>query len=286
MGREDRHPTTDRALRKDRPAPEGEAASSVSPSADLSAWTWRVVESVGALAVVTAILYFIGYSYYAGYFSRLSVPAPYSNLDTSDCVIRAFTNFVPTLYVLFFLVTSPSLRIRRPVSRRQALYSNLTILVGCFLLLTYSLSLEFFNWFIGIYLASALAVTMAAALVKASLVGIIDASYGGVAGRIYYAVLLVWFASVYFGAQGEHDAKRLMEGTLERSSTVTLTMRDPRSGFNGRTFALITIRDDHYYVVEQASSAPERPAVFAIPSAEVVAAELQLASGTRVAAGR
>lgn len=46
------------------------------PSTRSPSWNWRVLESAGLLAVVTAALYVIGHSYYTGYFGRLSFPTP------------------------------------------------------------------------------------------------------------------------------------------------------------------------------------------------------------------
>jgi hypothetical protein len=63
----------------------------------------RAVESAGFLAIVTGILYFIGYSYYAGFFGRLLFPNPYPELSTSDYFIRAFTNFTGMFSLLLWL---------------------------------------------------------------------------------------------------------------------------------------------------------------------------------------
>ena len=52
----------------------------------------RVLESAAFLGLVTAIFYFMGYSYYAGYFARLSLPSPFPELSTSDYFLQAFSS--------------------------------------------------------------------------------------------------------------------------------------------------------------------------------------------------
>src|SRR5215207_7528971 len=63
----------------------------------------RAVESAGFLAIVSGILYFIGYSYYAGFCGRLLFPNPYPELSTSDYFNRAFTNFTGMFSLLLWL---------------------------------------------------------------------------------------------------------------------------------------------------------------------------------------
>jgi hypothetical protein len=62
----------------DASTPPGESGSA------LSKLPFHFIESAGFVALVTAMLYFMGYSYYAGFFERISLPPPYPELSTSD----------------------------------------------------------------------------------------------------------------------------------------------------------------------------------------------------------
>jgi hypothetical protein len=75
--------------------PGAEAATATQPRAGramLPGLSMRIVESAGFVALVTAILYFMGYSYYAGYFERLALPSPFPELSTSDYFLQAFSS--------------------------------------------------------------------------------------------------------------------------------------------------------------------------------------------------
>jgi hypothetical protein len=91
----------------------------------------QAIESAGFVALVTAIFYFMGYSYYAGFFERLSLPAPFPELSTSDYFLQAFSSLDAVIAAA--LVSIPY-RAVAPTTIGRALWVNSAFVITPLLL--------------------------------------------------------------------------------------------------------------------------------------------------------
>ena len=112
---------------KSERSPSGEGAPAPEATvADPPKLSLRIVESAGFVALVTAIFYFMGYSYYAGFFQRLSLPPPYPELSTSDYFLQAFSSL--SGLVAAALMTIPY-RAAAPTTVWKALWVNAAFVI-------------------------------------------------------------------------------------------------------------------------------------------------------------
>jgi hypothetical protein len=96
----------------------------------------------------------------------------------------------------------------------------------------------------------------------------------GLAGAITYGFGIFLFFGSYFRLEGTADATKLIEGRLQPSSTIVLQTRDPESPVNGAPL-LVALARGGFYLVQQASPAPDAPVVYFVPESEVLTATMQ-----------
>jgi hypothetical protein len=236
----------------------------------------RVVESAGFVALVTAILYFMGYSYYAGFFARISLPPPYPELSTSDYFLRAFSSVSGLIAAM--LVSIP-FRSGVPATIWQALWLNGAFIIVPLLLAQNARSGEFLDRDLALFLGAVVVVGVVASVLKRSLLQLLTGQWG-LAGLIAYAFGFFLFFSVYFRLEGSADATKLVEGRLQPSSSVILQTNDAASPANGVPLLIALARGGDFYLVRQESPAPVAPLVYFVPGSEVRTATMQRAGAT------
>lgn len=239
--------------------------------------TWiRLIESTGFIAFMTAVIYFIGYSYYAGYFGRLSFPAPYPQLSTSDYLVRAFNNLASLSAVLLTLGSFKYVT-RHPETRRQAIAVNIGFLTVALIMIANGLLLDFERRDV-LWLVACIAVLAIVGIVfKFSIVNFLIWNEGLVGAAIGYGFFLLFVFVQYFQAMGSADAVRFVEGKTFRTFATVYT-NDPKSEIDGVPLLIALDRGDRYYLVRQQQPAPADPLVYVIPESDITHLEIQKSS--------
>jgi hypothetical protein len=232
----------------------------------------RAIESASFVALVTAILYFMGYSYYAGFFERISLPSPFPELSTSDYFVRAFSSLSGLLAAA--LVSVPY-RSTVPTTIWQAVWVNAPFIVVPLILGQNARSSGFLDQDLALILGAVAAVGVIASLLKQSGLRLLTARWG-LSGTLAYALGIFLFFGAYFRLEGSADATRFIEGRLQPSSTIVLETRDPESPVNGIPL-LVALARGGFYLVPQTSPAPVAPVVYFVPESEVLTATMQRA---------
>ena len=233
----------------------------------------RAIESASFVALMTAILYFMGYSYYAGFFERISLPPPFPELSTSDYFVRAFSSLSGLLAVA---LVSISYRSGVPTTVWQALKVNAPFIIVPLVLAQNARSNGFLDRDLALILAAVAVVGVIASLRKRSALRLLTTQWG-LAGTLSYAFGIFLFFGAYFRLEGSADATAFIEGRLQPSSAVVLQTRDSESPVNGVPLLVALARGGGFYLVQQASPAPMAPVVYFVPESEVLTATIQRA---------
>jgi hypothetical protein len=256
---------------------ETEAATAAQPRDDremLPGVSMRIVESAGFVALVSAILYFMGYSYYAGYFERLSLPSPFPELSTTDYFLQAFSSL--SGLIIAVLVSIPY-RSTVPTTIWEALWVNSAFIIMPLILAQNARSNGFLGEGLALVLGVAVVAGLVASLLKLSIMKLMTARWG-LAGALAYAFGFFSFFSFYFRLEGAADATRLIEGRLDGSASVVLQTKDKDTAANGVPLLVALARNGQFYLVPQASPAPEAPVVYFVPESEVRSATIHRAA--------
>lgn len=231
----------------------------------------RVIESAGFLAMVTAILYFMGYSYYRGFFERLALPPPYPELSTTDYFLQGFSGL--TGLIVAALVSIPYLA-TVPTTVPRALWVNSAFIFVPLILAQNARSSGFLEQWLALILATVAIGAIIASLVRRSIMKLLTWRWG-LAGAIAYGFAMFSFLSLYFRLEGTADATRFIEGRLEPSSAIVLQTSDAQSAVDEKRLLVALMRSGGFYLVEQESPAPEYPVVYFVPESEVRTAKMQ-----------
>ncbi len=231
----------------------------------------RIVESAGFVALVSAILYFMGYSYYAGYFERLSLPSPFPELSTSDYFLQSFSSLSGLLVAVLLSIPYRS---TVPATIPRAFWVNSAFIIVPLILAQRARSNGFLEQGLALFLAAVAVGAIVASLLTLSIMKLLTWRWG-LAGAIAYGFGIFIFFSVYFRLEGSADATRFIEGRLHPSSSIVLQTRDAASPVNGERLLVALMRGDGLYLVRQEAPAPLTPTVYYVPESEVLSASMQ-----------
>jgi hypothetical protein len=254
----------------DAPAPAQE------PGSVLQKLPLHVIESAGFVAFVTAILYFMGYSYYAGFFERISLPPPYPELSTSDYFLQAFSSLSGILAAALMSIPYRSMV---PTTIWQAFWVNSAFIIVPLILAQNARSNGFLDQGLALFLAAVAVAAIIASVLKLSIMKLLTWQWG-IAGAIAYGFGIFIFFSVYFRLEGAADATRFVEGRLQPSSSVKLLTSDPESPVNGERLLVALTRGGDFFLVRQESPASAAPLVYFVPASEVRTATMQRTEST------
>ena len=262
--------------------PTGESSSSVqSVMTAVPKVPSHFLESAGFIAITSGVFYFMGYSYYAGFFERLSFPAPYPELSTSDYFIRAFTS-VTGLFFLAGWIDNLANRFVQPRTLGEAFRVNAPFILVPTILLEFAYIGGYLNQRVAVPLILTFAVGVLGTAVRQSIAwAITSAGAGiGIGATVGAALILIYIFSIYFGAMGEADAVKFIEGRKSGTTTAVIETTDPESTINGTPLLLALDRGSRFYLVKQQIPAPIAPLVFVVPESEVLSLTIQRAGTT------
>jgi hypothetical protein len=231
----------------------------------------HVIESAGFVALVTAILYYMGYSYYAGFFERISLPPPFPELSTTDYFLQAFSSLSGLLAAAMMSIPYRSVV---PTTIWHALWVNSAFVIMPIVLAQNAHSGGFLDQNLALFLGAVAAAGLVASVLKRSIMRLLTWRWG-LAGAIAYGFGIFLFFGDYFRLEGAADATKFIEGRREPSSSIVLQTSDPESPINGVRLLVALARGGGFYLVQQASPAPEAPVVYFVPESEVLTATMQ-----------
>ncbi len=231
----------------------------------------RIVESAGFVALVSAILYFMGYSYYAGFFERISLPPPFPELSTSDYFLRAFFSLDGLIAAV--LVSLPYRGVV-PTTIWQACWVNGAFIITPIILAQNARSNEFLTQGLALFLGAVAVAAIVASILKRSIMKLLTWRWG-LSGALAYGFSVVIFFALYFRLEGAADATKLIEGRHQPSSSVILQTQDLKSPINGAHLFVALERNGAFYLVEPEVSASNAPRVHFVPASEVRSATMQ-----------
>ena len=231
----------------------------------------HVFESAGFVALVTAILYFMGYSYYAGFFERLSLPPPFPELSTTDYFLQAFSSLSGLIAVAMMSIPYRSVV---PTTIWQALWVNSVFVIMPIVLAQNARSGGFLDQNLEVVLGAVAVAGLVASVLRLSIMRLLTWRWG-ITGVIAYGFGIFLFFGDYFRLEGAADATQFIEGRSESSSSIVMQTSDPESPVNGVRLLVALARDGDFYLVQQESPAPKAPIVYFVPESEVLTATMQ-----------
>ena len=174
----------------------------------------RAIESAGFLAVSTAIFYFMGYSYYAGFFRTFAFPPPYPELSTSDYFIRAFTSIVTFFSLAITWLDNLSNRFYEPKTYGEAWRVNAPFFLVPVILGAFAYIGGYLNPDVAFWLACILIVGALGTAAKMSIVGTFTrkGSGYGIGAVIMYAATFIYFFQFTFGPWATRTPTGLSKG--------------------------------------------------------------------------
>ncbi len=232
----------------------------------------RVIESASFVALATAILYYMGYSYYAGFFERISLPPPFPELSTADYFLRAFSSLAGLLAAAMVSIPYRSVV---PTTILSAFWVNSAFIIVPLVLGQNARSTGFLTQDLVLVLGAVIAISIVASVLRQSVMKLLTWRWG-LAGALAYAFGIFLFFGVYFRLEGSAEATAFIEGRLQPSSTIVLRTRDTESPAN-EVPLLVALARGGFYLVRQESPAPEAPVVYFVPESEVLTATIQRA---------
>lgn len=231
------------------------------------------LDSALFLAVTTGLMLYWGYTYYRGFYSRLSYGEPVPLDDSPRYLLKTATIIFGALFILTNLSSSIAPRPKKIVTRSDAIGANLVpFAFVCYLIIWTGTA--FFDWFlIGFLCFMAVTVVVLTFLKRDVMSSAGD--YHRWHRIIVFGGVGLALGNFIFSTNGRVDATRLIEGNWDEGSTVTFDMVNPDSIFDRKTYAFIENRDDSYYFVEMSDPAPKRPKLMVIPASDVESATIQ-----------
>ena len=238
-------------------------------------WSWKLLESAGLVAGASAFFYFMGYSYYAGFFKRLSFPRPFPELAPSEYFSRAFTDLVTIVPIVIFIIVRVLLlddTSRIDVVKRRAIPIVLV-----------PISLLLYAWIFG-FLNPVIVLLLAPPIVG-GIFAIIRPKVDRYMGKhrdffqislvLVSTAIAVLFLSIYFQFYGGRQAELMLERRVGWTPLVSMQLREPNPSVEGKSLLLVLLRDNRYYLAQPESPAPRWPELFIVPESEVLFAETQ-----------
>ena len=232
-----------------------------------------LLEPVIIIALVTGVLYFIGYYYYRSYFSRLSLPDTVLNFPTAVYMREAL------IYCFAFagLVLPSFLNAdKKPQTFRQAAIGNLPLLAMGVLGIIYSVRI-YHNWIELIFLLfGAIVILVNFLILSKHHISITHYFYrSSWSMRLIFLVPLVLAICLLASYFGQVHATKLIEGSLRNSMIITLELKDGTIFQEGKQLILIMHNNGKYYVAERQTRAPKYPPVYVISDNQIAIATIK-----------
>lgn len=233
----------------------------------------RLLDSALLVAIATGLMFYWGYSYYEGFYGRLSfgrnIPldsAPKYVVTTANIVVGAFFTVAVARPYMRYIHANPRTRV-------EAFDANGFILFFVIGLMVWS-GTRFFDWVVITALGVLVLLIILATLARMSVLHIWDKDSRTV-NLTFGVVFAIILAELLFTTHGRVDATKLIEGNSNEASTIVFDMRDDSSQFEGNRYGLVEHREGHYYFVEIADPAPKRPQLFVVADTEVRSAVIR-----------
>lgn len=218
-------------------------------------------------AFITASLYFVGYGYYTAYFSRFSVPLKFINIGIIDYMTLGF---LPVVLLSIFIVIFFGVWSHVPKNFFEAFLGNLLpiilILITCgeAILINDDIYMKYF--FLGVALILVLFLIYISCQ-KESMAYFVHES--GFILKIGLMLIIIGGLFSLSAFLGDHNANNFIHGKDDRLE-IQLSLKDKmNTQLHDKTFILIMLQDNKYYISEINKNVSEYPILYIIPTDEV-----------------
>lgn len=246
----------------------GAAEINMTKKADLS----RFMESALIVTLLTAAVYFIGYGYYDSFFARLALPDRTLNLPIVIYLREAFWHCFFFSFIAMFSFLGAN---KKPDSFFTALRGN-SIVLFFFLISIFYILRTSDSWHYWIFLIGSIPILISIiryskknkSLAHYIYTGDWIKRFGFVGGAIF---IVFYLASL----MGDIHAKKLIQGELHKSLSVSFKMKNGKSFMPKKKLILIMNFNGKYYLTEKNDNPPLHSTVYIVPESEVALAEIK-----------
>lgn len=242
---------------------------------------YTLFNSAIVVAILSGILFMWGYSYYRGFYERLSLLIPIS-VETPYTYLAASLDIgVIVLLAMVVIAVGPKLTPSAAFDRHTKLRAFIQNL-GFFLLYgSAPISLiargrYYPELILGLVLFTMVLVVSVFSMIFIDL--LLHKKYYPLMISLITVMTIVHYVEIS-EVLGAAQAERLLAGRSNRGSTVVLEMKNSSSPLHGSVYALVQIQGGNYYLVEMASPAPEHPTLHIVPQSEVLSARVERMNG-------
>jgi hypothetical protein len=273
--------------------PKNKAPSASEPNkAKISIVAEKLFDVTVILGFITGAAYIVGYAYFYGFLTRLSLRPEYVQVATMEYV---WNTLAPLVFVVVLLSPAIVVVLLIPVISKIPAISKILatskvikpiakfFYAGLGNLPLFALSGMYlfaaFNYVSGqdklywvLYGAAPLIVALFLTSLKKSLVhGFYSDQMWRAASVAGVAILTLGFAYIY----GAYDAYKLIEGSNDRTSSVMLFDKNNCDLLGHETWILVRVDQSNYVVVQKSNPAPEFPLVMMVSKSDVSVAKIQ-----------
>lgn len=228
-------------------------------------------ESAVFIAIVTAILYFVGSGYYESFFNRLSIPLKFINIQMIDYMI---TGIIPILLLGLFVAHFFHVWSREPRNRWEAFEGNLCIIILAILLLVSTILYKNHMFILPTRIIAVSSILMFIYKIYKNESEAYEIYQSSWFTKLTYLIALILALYIIAGFIGNHDAENLIQGQ-DNTLEVQLSLKDKAdTQFQNKTFIFVMQLDNSYYIIEKNETIPEYPKLYIIPTDQVAVATI------------
>ena len=268
-----------------------EAPSSVEPSREdwqslLSAsrpWATKLIETALPIAIITGTAYYLGWVYYAAYFTYLAPNHVFPVLTTPEYVIKAFQLAFSSTAIVLSVPISILLAIffEKPTSRQEAFFANIPyiVIIMDLLIVQFIMSRDIEGmgsnlfWKISSYI---LFMSLFVSLIYYKLSPWTFWREAPGSSRIFMGAFLITgmlsTGTSLVETKALSDVRELIDGEDSPSFYTIFDLKSERAGIDGHLFRVVLHRAGSYYVVPAMAEVANGEMLIVIPEEYVVSA--------------
>lgn len=223
-------------------------------------------ESAILIAIISAVIFFIGLRYYGTFFDRLAVPYKFLGFSVVDYMIAAIIPIIglSLLYSIVFSVWSHA-----PKNRMEAFVGNLVLFIPL------ALTIIVYNLFVKNYLIKSI-ITISFVLAILYYIYLSYQKYSsayslylGNTNLFLFLILITGSFIMIADVVGNHNAEQLIQG--KSGSEIQLLLEDNTMNLQlqNKTLILVMLYDNKYFVIEKNESITVDPKLYIIQNDKI-----------------
>ncbi|MCZ7403175.1 MAG: hypothetical protein O8C61_13210 [Candidatus Methanoperedens sp.] len=227
-------------------------------------------ESAIFLAIVTACLYISGYSFYASYFYRLSVPLKFLNLQIIDYMS---VSFLPISFLIILLLIFFGLWSHEPKNRLEALGGNLFLFVAAILTIYEGKSIINDETFLFIYIILIIVCILIFVIMSYMKISFAYNLFKSpLSFKLSFLIFCLSLLIILSSILGDSAAENLIQVKGDQLEIQFFLKDNTDTQFQNKTFKFVMQLEDRYYVLEKNDTVHDYPKLYIIPTDQVAMA--------------